>query len=773
MRYLARIALLGVAVSLGCGTTGTSTITPIFAPGQPAPWSGPLKVTFDDISVTPKPVVPIRLTASDGSGLALVNLQARAVVDDPLAFTELHLTFENTENRVREGTFSIVLPQGASISRFAMRIGGGLQEGEVVERKKARETYEDFLHRKQDPALLEQNAGNEFSARVFPIPARGRKELVVSYSQEITSATPYVLPLKGMPDIESLNIEAYLAGRAAPMQTLSQQHAVPTADFRLDSKLFAERGGLRSGNLVAARVKPVVASRPEPLKGALILVDTSASRALGLAEEARVVARLCAAIAKATGDEGQVVVAAYDQSVEGLYEGAASGFGDGAIGRMRQRMALGASNLDAALWWAGERAKAKGLSRMILITDGIPTAGATGGDRLRARARSLKAAGIERLDAIGVGGIRDDDLLRSLVRSGLAKAGVVIDSGAGEEEIVRRLSEATVSGVEVKVENANFVFPTMLDGLQAGDEALVYANVPDGKAVRISVGGAGWVTPALARVERPLLERAWVGAKIKSLLETERTRGPSEALSREIVGCRRSSGCCRRRAPCSCWRRNGIISASPLIVGRSRTCSSRTPGRCHCFGGARRLPQRPSLLRSSRRRSGRWRSRPRRKSAMPWQSRPAHRTASMRQSRRPEGAGHERRALPMHWRAQCAMPSPGQTRRPLPPTTSAPSRRPAGAGRPPPTSRRAQCARPSAVNNPRPRPRGAMARASGTTRCPPAAIGGTTTGAGQPAAAATWGRAGSLREAAVAPRSSVALTSAAIRITTVPSLPAV
>src|SRR5262249_22506219 len=153
-----------------------------------------LHVAFDDLSATPKPTVPIRLTASDGSGLALVELEARAVVDDPLAFTELHLTFENPENRVREGTFSIVLPQGGAISRFAMKTDGGLQEGEVVERQQAREAYEDFLHKKQDPALLEQNAGNEFSARVFPIPAHGKKELIVSYSQEITSGTPYVLP---------------------------------------------------------------------------------------------------------------------------------------------------------------------------------------------------------------------------------------------------------------------------------------------------------------------------------------------------------------------------------------------------------------------------------------------------------------------------------------------------------------------------------------------------------------------------------------------------
>ncbi|HMV35929.1 MAG TPA: hypothetical protein PKD60_08555, partial [Turneriella sp.] len=53
----------------------------------------------------------------------------------------------------------------------------------------ARRAYEDFLHRRQDPALLEQSGGNEFTARVFPIPAKGMKELVLSYSHELVQQT--------------------------------------------------------------------------------------------------------------------------------------------------------------------------------------------------------------------------------------------------------------------------------------------------------------------------------------------------------------------------------------------------------------------------------------------------------------------------------------------------------------------------------------------------------------------------------------------------------
>ncbi|MBK8253435.1 MAG: hypothetical protein IPK82_12310 [Polyangiaceae bacterium] len=533
MRSLARMAVFCVAATLGCTTQPHSDSN---TPNVAIAAGSLLRVAFDDISAETKPAVPISLTASDGRGLALVALTAHAVVDDPLAFTELHLTFENTEDRVREGTFNIVLPQGASISRFAMMNPDGLQEGEVVEKKRAREAYEDFLHRRQDPALLEQNAGNEFSARVFPIPGKSKKELIVSYSQAITNAAPYALPLKGLPEIATLHVEAYLAGRAAPVQTLHKTSVTPAADFLLESGLFPTQGGLRNGNLVAMRIKPVIASQPEPLTDALVLIDTSASRALGMVDAQRTAKRIAALIAKNVPDRGQLVVGTFDQSVDTVFEGPANQFGEDVIVRMRQRLALGASNLSAALSWAGEKAAEKRLSRVILITDGIPTAGNTSGEHLRGEVLRLKNAGVVRLDAIAMGGIRDDDLLRSLATAGLPRGGSVIDGASSGEEISRRLSEATRSNVEVRVEGADFVFPNKLDGVQAGDERLVFANVPENTPVRVTVGNQAPQSPTLAKAERPLLERAWVGAKIASLVERERQQGSSAELSKEIVG---------------------------------------------------------------------------------------------------------------------------------------------------------------------------------------------------------------------------------------------
>ena len=57
--------------------------------------------------VTHADLVPWSLTASDGSGLAVTRVEANAVHEGPLAYTELHLWFHNPESRRREGTFQI------------------------------------------------------------------------------------------------------------------------------------------------------------------------------------------------------------------------------------------------------------------------------------------------------------------------------------------------------------------------------------------------------------------------------------------------------------------------------------------------------------------------------------------------------------------------------------------------------------------------------------------------------------------------------------------
>jgi hypothetical protein len=473
----------------------------------------------------------LELTASDGTGLKLVELEARAILEDPLAFTELHLVFDNPEDRQLEGRFSITMPEGAALSRLAMKIGDAWQEGEVVEKKAARQAYEDFLHRKQDPALLEQAAGNQFSARVFPIPPRSRKELIVSYSQELAAGKGWSLPLRGLPELGKLTVTATLAATGTAVVRLSKEAFKPTGDLEVER--LAPSAGLRSGNLVLARVRPVPEAKPDPLGATVILADTSGSRALGFEEEVRMVDALARSIAASAGAKTPLAVAAFDQTTDPIFEGAAGEWGDAEVQRLRARQAFGASDLGRALGWAEARAAARGYKRVVVLGDGVPTAGETSPGAVGARSQRLAKAGVERLDAVALGGIREDKVLKKLTAAGLPRDGVVADGSAGFAEVSRRISMATRSGIPVVVEGARWSFPRELDGVQPGDEVLVYADVPEGQPVRLSVG-AETRTVELVQVARPLLARSFAHAKIDSLL-AQAAAEPSPALVQEVV----------------------------------------------------------------------------------------------------------------------------------------------------------------------------------------------------------------------------------------------
>ena len=477
---------------------------------------------------------PLSLTASDGTGLKLTSMRANAVVDGGLAFTELRLAFENPLDRVLEGTFRVSLPAKASLGRFAMLINKEWQEGEVVELGAARRAYEDFLHRKQDPALMEKAAGNEFSARVFPIPARGTKELIVAWVEEVEHDR-YVLPLRGLPELGTLEADVTVRGAKTASPHLHESNVAPQRDFVVDlpkETTTAKVSAIRNGELALVRVRPQTDTKPDPLASTIILVDTSASRALGFENELGLVTEIARKAAEA---KGSVTVACFDQRVTEVYRGKAADFGEPALAKLRAHGALGASDLERALAWAKDTAQKAGAKRVVLVTDGVATAGANDTKALQAKVAALRSAGVERIDAVAVGGIRDDEGLLRLVRGNLARDGVVAQASDGDA--TRRLAEATRSNVPVKVEGANWSWPAKLDGVQAGDTFSVYVELAANKPLKVSVGDAAVETISPRVTERPLLERAVAQAQVASMLERQATAEAktAESLKKSIV----------------------------------------------------------------------------------------------------------------------------------------------------------------------------------------------------------------------------------------------
>ena len=107
-------------------------------------------------------------------GLILVSMTARSVVEDPLAFTELKLVFRNPEPRQIEGQFEITLPPGAAISRLRCVLATA---GKKAKSSSFRPPAPPMRLPAPSPrpGAAGKQAGNQFRARVFPIPPSAEK----------------------------------------------------------------------------------------------------------------------------------------------------------------------------------------------------------------------------------------------------------------------------------------------------------------------------------------------------------------------------------------------------------------------------------------------------------------------------------------------------------------------------------------------------------------------------------------------------------------------
>jgi Ca-activated chloride channel family protein len=146
---------------------------------------------------------PALMVKVDGKSqpLGLTKLDTNVRIYGYLAETTTTMTFLNLLDRVMEGDLYFPLPEGSTISGYALDIEGRMIDGVAVEKDKGRQVFEKIVRQGIDPGLIEWTKGNNFKTRVFPIPAKGTRTIRVSYVSEFVGGgggAPgvYRLPLK-------------------------------------------------------------------------------------------------------------------------------------------------------------------------------------------------------------------------------------------------------------------------------------------------------------------------------------------------------------------------------------------------------------------------------------------------------------------------------------------------------------------------------------------------------------------------------------------------
>jgi tetratricopeptide (TPR) repeat protein len=141
--------------------------------------------------------------------LKILNIDIKVI--GQLAVTTLDMTYYNSNTRIMEGEFNFPLGEGQSVSRFALDMNGTLREGVVVEKENGRKTFEAVVRKGVDPGLLEKTEGNNFRARVYPLPAMGTRRIVIAFEQELIDKGNndlYLLPLKISVPVEKFSIHS-------------------------------------------------------------------------------------------------------------------------------------------------------------------------------------------------------------------------------------------------------------------------------------------------------------------------------------------------------------------------------------------------------------------------------------------------------------------------------------------------------------------------------------------------------------------------------------
>ena len=141
------------------------------------------------------------LTPVDGSvpALEIKDHHVDVVIEDGYAITRVEQVFHNPHDRDLEAHYSFPVPEKGAVGEFTLWIDGKPVVGEVVEKQRARQIYEDEKAAGRDAGLTEQDAYRTFDIFVSPVRARADTRVRLVYMQPAhvdTGIGRYVYPLE-------------------------------------------------------------------------------------------------------------------------------------------------------------------------------------------------------------------------------------------------------------------------------------------------------------------------------------------------------------------------------------------------------------------------------------------------------------------------------------------------------------------------------------------------------------------------------------------------
>lgn len=180
----------------------------------------------------------LKPAGTDGAGAHIKSHHVAVTLNNGFAQTTVDQVFGNASDRDFEACYSFPVPKSASLSELSLWIGGQEVLGEVVEKKKARELYEQQVSQGKDAALAEKDDFKTFDISVGRVRAGQDTRVRLVYYQPLEidlNVGRYVYPLAegGVDDARSAFWDTDSHVREAFSFTLKLKSAFPVKDVRL------------------------------------------------------------------------------------------------------------------------------------------------------------------------------------------------------------------------------------------------------------------------------------------------------------------------------------------------------------------------------------------------------------------------------------------------------------------------------------------------------------------------------------------------------------
>ncbi len=136
-----------------------------------------------------------------------------------IATTFIEMEFYNSNSTVIEGLHRFELNPGQVITGFQLELNGKYREGSIEEKWKATNAYNTIVGKRIDPALLTMDYANNYSLRIYPVPAGGSRKVTMTIRQLLTNTGNqliYALPLKIRDTLDFFSLDINVTGKERP-----------------------------------------------------------------------------------------------------------------------------------------------------------------------------------------------------------------------------------------------------------------------------------------------------------------------------------------------------------------------------------------------------------------------------------------------------------------------------------------------------------------------------------------------------------------------------